>query len=62
MTKQERNWLIGATITTVVIMAGFLFLMSDFSPLYHPAGSNTQALIDQLGSWQQSASESGNLN
>jgi len=52
MTNSERHWIIGGTIVTIAIMVGFLFLMSDYSPLYHPAGSRTQELIETLGSWQ----------
>ena len=61
MTKQERNWLIWGTIGTAFLMLTFVFLMSDYSPLYHPATSNTQALINSLQSHASDASASNLL-
>lgn len=52
MTKDERKWIIWGTVITAVLMVVFVIMMSDYSPLYHPAGSNTDALIESLGTWQ----------
>ncbi|MBQ6449902.1 hypothetical protein IJJ08_03315 [bacterium] len=57
MTKQERNWLVGGSVGTVFLMFTFVFLMSDYSPLHHPATSNTQALIDSLNALQSHPNE-----
>ena len=57
MTKQERNWLVWGSVGTVFLMITFVFLMSDWSPMYHPATSNTQALIDSLNALQSHPNE-----